>query len=163
MSKISKVFLGSLVAVAMVTMISMQASAAEARRLTPVAYCHDTYTSNGHFVYLGYYEADGLEYLSCGIPSDSWMAHSALDTINIHTYSTGGNVAARACVHDYDSSSYVCNSWEYVTGTGYRTIAFTSGSGDLDHFTSYPYWAPSVTVYLPSDGDQVKLLWVYKS
>ncbi len=91
----------------------------------------------------------------CTIPSDSYLSHASVNTLNIHGYKPGGaGMWVEACAQDWGSEAFACGYATYPTDYHFNTTVT-----DLSVWKSNPYWFPLVMVYFPNQA-KIDGLWI---
>ena len=165
---ITRKTLGLLISLtALATMVAASAAATN-RRLTPAAYCQTILNYDIPVPSSGYFEteAEGGT-VACGIPSDSYLRHTDVQTINVHLYNASdpwyASTSARPCVYKYsDSTTVACDNEKHTHTLGNQTIAFSKSANELTNFTNpnYATWASDVNVLLTGGGSRLNMIYV---
>ncbi len=146
-----------------VTMVAVSPSKADAAdRRVGAGYCYanvdETQVMNsGLFTNLntggGYYSVQAF----CTMPSDSYLSHAAVNTLNIHGYNgLTGSSPAKACVTDWSGLASSCGT-TVSTPTGNFSTSMTGTA--LSAWKANPSWFPYVVVTLDA-GSSLKGFWM---
>jgi hypothetical protein len=136
-------------------------ASATIRRLTPTGYCQCAAACGNYEANLiGYIRGKGISHISCGIPNDSLLPTDTITKINVHIRSSSNTAYAQPCAYKYnDPSTWECDNYKSIGGTGNRTISFETALGELPYLTADASWGTSMYVRLGAD-DILSLLYV---